>query len=181
MLKIPNWPYYIKPIRFLLLGIAMYIAWVFLYELVIKPSGWIDPWLTRHLALASQWILSAVGIDVENQIIDRGNLILSQAGRTLVHIDYVCDGLELYVIFLIFIVAFPGPWKKKLWFIPTGFLVIFLVNLLRVVGLIMISIHSPSSLAFNHKYTFTMLVYAVIFGLWYFWVRKFSVKTSTHE
>jgi hypothetical protein len=40
--------------------------------------------------------------------------------------------------------------------------------------LIFIQIKSPESLEFNHKYTFTLLVYSLIFALWMLWVNRYS-------
>ena len=37
---------------------------------------------------------------------------------------------------------------------------------------------APEWLKFNHDYTFTVLVYAVVFGLWYGWVRWFVLAKS---
>jgi exosortase/archaeosortase family protein len=80
--------------------------------------------------------------------------------------------LALFALFSGFIISFPANWKEKLWFIPLGLLIIYISNLFRIVLLVLIKIHFPGSLNFNHKYTFTVLVYGIIFLLWMIWVNK---------
>jgi len=43
-----------------------------------------------------------------------------------------CNGLAVMIMFLAFLLGFPGPWKQKAWFIPAGLLVIHLFNIARV-------------------------------------------------
>ena len=71
-----------------------------------------------------------------------------------------CDGVVLYALFIFFILAFPGSVKHKLWFIPLGALSVFYLNVLRIVGLAIIMDINEEWLAFNHDYTFTIIVYA---------------------
>jgi len=110
-------------------------------------------------------------------MVNTGNVLFNNKIPVL-RIAYICNGLILYVIFLIFMVSFPGPLKHKAWFIPLGLIIIYLSNLLRVVALVIIQIYAPDYLVFNHKYTFTMVIYGVIFLLWIIWVKMISVKST---
>ena len=79
------------------------------------------------------------------------------------------------IIFVAFLFAF-GPVNKSLfWFIPLGLLVIHLVNLSRITLLFWVSIYMTDYMYFMHKYFFTAILYVVVFVLWVYWVRKFSV------
>jgi len=79
----------------------------------------------------------------------------------------------------VFVLAYPGHQKNKLWFVPLGILLIHILNIIRVISLAIIAYYSPYSLSFNHTYTFTFFVYAFIFLLWMVWVNKFAQKNST--
>jgi len=58
-----------------------------------------------------------------------------------------------------------------------GIVLIFALNVLRVVGLAIVQKNvSEKWLEFNHTYTFTIIVYAFIFGLWLIWVNKIAGK-----
>ena len=95
-----------------------------------------------------------------------------------------CDGLNLMVLFAAFIGAFPGTIYSKFWFIPVGILIIDALNVLRIVILSLILLYKPSALSFNHSYTFTLIVYVVIFLLWIVWLKKYSslaVKATNSE
>ena len=99
----------------------------------------------------------------------------------LLQIGAPCDGLVLFALFAIFIVAFPGSWRRKMWFIPSGILLIHLANLVRVVSLVIIQYNRPQSLKFNHDYTWTILIYGFIFWLWYLWSVRFSGPKAASE
>ncbi|MEW6470546.1 MAG: archaeosortase/exosortase family protein, partial [Bacteroidota bacterium] len=85
-----------------------------------------------------------------------------------------CNGIALFSLFTFFIIAYPGPWKKKLWYIPLGILSIHIINILRITALCIIVLKRPEYLEFNHTYTFTILVTAYVFLLWMIWARKFG-------
>lgn len=92
-----------------------------------------------------------------------------------VYIAYDCNGFELLVAFIAFLIAFNFKWNKHLlWFVPVGLAIIHFINVLRVIGLMIIYEINPAWLEINHKYIFTIIVYAAILGLLYWWVSKFS-------
>jgi exosortase/archaeosortase family protein len=92
-----------------------------------------------------------------------------------------CDGIILFTLFSIFVVAFPGSLKHKLWFIPLGILSIHIVNVMRVIALAVIVSIDESWLSFNHDYTFTILTYAWVFTLWVIWVKRFSPLRASNR
>jgi hypothetical protein len=53
-------------------------------------------------------------------------------------------------------------------------LLIFILNIIRMVVLTINFVYFRSSFAFNHHVTFTYIVYMFIFMLWMIWVNKFS-------
>jgi exosortase/archaeosortase family protein len=80
------------------------------------------------------------------------------------------------IVFLSFVLAM-GPYVKPMtWFIPAGLLVIHLLNLLRVWGLFLVAVKLPEQFYFVHKYLFTSILYAVVFVLWFIWIRLTSTR-----
>jgi exosortase/archaeosortase family protein len=55
-----------------------------------------------------------------------------------------------------------------------GILIIHLLNIIRVIALTLLAYKAPEYLDFNHTYTFTILVYSVVFILWMIWALKIS-------
>ncbi|HMP98621.1 MAG TPA: exosortase family protein XrtF [Cyclobacteriaceae bacterium] len=92
-----------------------------------------------------------------------------------------CNGLNVVVVFLAFLLAF-GPYTRKLaWFIPLGLLVIHISNLLRIMLLFMVSLHMPNFLYFTHKYLFTAFIYLFVFLLWIWWVVRLAKPKQSNE
>ena len=102
------------------------------------------------------------------------NLVLNN--QAILAIYEGCNGLNVGIVFIAFLLAF-GPISKKLyWFIPIGLLAIHLGNLLRVILLFLVSIKLPDFMYFAHKYLFTAFIYLVVFMLWIWWVRTITRK-----
>jgi exosortase/archaeosortase family protein len=80
--------------------------------------------------------------------------------------------------FVLLFLIFPGPWRKKLWFIPLGLLIVHLTNLFRIAGLSVVTVTVPEYWDFSHDYLFRPFFYVVIFLLWVWWVEKLSVTNA---
>ena len=84
-----------------------------------------------------------------------------------------CTSLKQWIHWMVLMLAFPGPWKHKAWYIPVGLIIIELTNVIRIVGLLLIQLPFPNSFHFAHDYIFKTLFYFVIFVMWVVWVEKF--------
>ena len=156
--------------RFLLVAAAMYLAWFFGYEQWLAHDGRLDAALCQNIARSSVAVLQTMGFAAT---LSAPNLVL-MAGEPSVIVGAPCNGLVLYALFTGFVLAFPGPWLRKLWFIPAGVAFIWLLNLVRVAALAINHHYSHQTVDFNHHYTFTFIVYAFIFGLWMLWARRIA-------
>lgn len=164
-----------KIIRFLIIAAALYISWLLIYYYLIKGyTNW-DYQLNYNIVYLAHKFFSFFGtstiIDIES---DHVVLLLDSGNYRGIWVGDECNGFKLFSIFSIFIMAFPGRIKTKLWYIPLGLVIIHLANVLRIMALVWINNHYPSYLDFNHLYTFTIFVYSIIFGLWYFWAKKYN-------
>ena len=74
----------------------------------------------------------------------------------------------------------PGPLLRKAWFIPAGIALLHFANVVRVIVLARIQATSPEWLEFNHDYTFTVLIYGLVFALWYLWTVLGRPARLTH-
>lgn len=156
--------------RFLLTALLLYTAWYCLYEFIIRPSEFFDLFVVQNTIDISKFFLELFGYTVSHP----ETRVLKIEGTSGLFIGDECNGIPLFALFAIFIIAFPGPWKKKLIFIPAGILLIHLANCVRVISLALIQSKNHEWVEFNHTYTFTILIYAFIFGMWMLWVKKFS-------
>lgn len=162
-------------IRFLITAVLLYLGWHLVWYEWIEPDGRVNHYLTYNTASISALVLNLFS-DSKFAIspFSEENTYLFRDSVPLVLIEHGCNGLILMVLFAGFILAFPGPWKTKLWYIPLGVLGIYVINSLRVIALAVNHLYSRSSFEFNHKYTFLILVYGVIFCFWMIWVNRFS-------
>jgi exosortase family protein XrtF len=162
-------------VRFLVIGALLYFLWLLLYYFFIKVYTDWDYYLDFSIVYFAQQLLDVFGyvtmIEIES---DHVILMLDHTTNTGVWVGDECNGFKLFSIFAIFIIAFPGSWKTKAWFIPLGLLLIHIANIIRVCALLLIYEQYPTSLDFNHLYTFTIFVYSIIFLLWWWWAKKYG-------
>lgn len=157
-------------IKFLIVVLGMIISWFILYDIWLNAY---DDILTVKIAAISGWLLNFIGYEIH---VYNSSLIMNE--EELVFVGPGCNAMVLMALFTGFIIAFPGSMLKKIFYIPFGILIINFLNVLRVSILALNALYSQQTLDFNHKYTFTIVVYACIFGLWMLWVQKLSVNTS---
>ena len=162
-------------VRFLGIGLVSYLLWYVLYAYFLKDQTLVDEYLIHSMVGVSEWALRAMGFALYEVASDELRWQVGIANSVgMLEIGAACDGLVLFVLFAVFILAFPGPWRRKLWFIPLGILGIHVANLVRVISLVIVNFYWPNALAFNHDYTWTVLIYGFIFWLWYLWTGRLS-------
>ncbi len=159
---------------FLIKASFLYVGCFLLHEYVIKKHTHIDQQFIRFIINSCVTILGFFGYKTfESKEVDDYQ-VFGIDGSNGVWIGGACNGLTLLFLFSVFIIAYPGVIKQKLWFIPLGILIVHFSNLFRIMSLALIALHYPSYLAFNHTYTFTFIVYSIVFGLWMLWVNKIA-------
>ncbi len=162
-------------LRFFLLAGALYVCWYFFYEFVLHPDGRVDRALIDSLIWISGGMLTLVGHELIPEPTNAEMIrTIGVQGGHLLWIGDPCNGLGVFAVFLIFMAAFPGPFKHKLWFSAMGLLTLHLINALRIAVLSHIVTIDYELLNFNHDYTFQVVVYAWVFLLWYLWVKRTS-------
>jgi len=164
----------IPAVRFILLGTILYLGWYALYEFYLNPSTNVDEYIIDNLVFISESGLKSLGYQLTQYELEIFQDRIGIAGSPGVFIGEPCDGFVLFALFVVFIIAFPGPIKHKFWFVVVGVVLIHLINALRIIALVIIMNNNPQWLAFNHDYTFTIVVYSFVFFLWWTWINKFS-------
>ncbi len=158
--------------KFAVSFVLLYLAWYLLYTFLINPWGKLDAFVIDNSITLTKALLSGLGFNV---LVDGRSLIVDGVGG--VWIGDPCNGLDLFILFAIFIIAYPfGNWKYKSIYAIIGIILIHLVNTLRISVLILIQRFYPSYLDFNHKYTFTLLVYSFIFLLWILVIKRMKTR-----
>ncbi|MFY8033964.1 MAG: exosortase X [Flexibacteraceae bacterium] len=162
---------------FLAQAIVMYVAYQAFDKFYLEKNRSLNQSLTQNIAEVSAWGLRGLGYDsyaAQKQYDTEVHDIIYINARQTVYIEDGCNGLILMAFFVIFIIAYPGPILKKLWYIPAGMFVIYTINVVRCMVLAINILYNPASFDFNHKYLYSTLIYIAIFGLWMLWANKLS-------
>lgn len=131
-----------------------------------------DPFdaLAAHIADAVFWLVHLTR-DTIHQLPD--NILWFTSGSS-VKIVWSCTALKQAFIWLIIMLVARGThgkWLHKLWFIPMGWLCIYIFNILRISWITMIIEHHPELFELMHTYLFKYLFYLMLFGLWVWWTQ----------
>jgi len=85
-------------------------------------------------------------------------------------IKFGCNGLEAFLIYLVGIISFPAGWKAKAWGLILGFLIIQILNVLRIVALGYFGVHMTNYFYIFHIYVAQGIMIAVAFLLFIVWL-----------
>lgn len=168
--------------KFLIVAGLLLLGWNLLYELYLHPHTLLDRYVIDNLIYFSSMLLEGLGYTLMPAPPAAQQIrTIGIDGSYGVWIGDPCNGITLFALFLIFMLAYPGPIVKKLWYIPLGLIIIHAVNIIRISALTIIVDIDPSWLDFNHNYTFYIFVYSAVFALWYFWAFKLSNIKMTKQ
>ncbi|MGI4864042.1 MAG: exosortase X [Janthinobacterium lividum] len=158
--------------RFGLLCVAFAALWFIGSAYGLGVSSPLDMVLCHQLAAASAWGLRALGWAASVDAVRPDLLVLN--GQPSVRVGPQCDGLVLYALLAGFVLAYPGPPRRRLWFVPMGIVALWLLNIVRIIALSLNFQYSPETFDFDHHYAFNAVAYAALGGFWLLWTRQTS-------
>ena len=106
------------------------------------------------------------------------NMITLFSDRYSVDIDHSCNAIHVTAIYLVAVLAAPRKMSVKLAGAIIGIILIFLINLTRVVGLFYIGVHESEYVRLAHVYAFPVIIIFFTVFIWLLWMRK-SQSAST--
>lgn len=157
--------------RIFLVKLVVFIcSWEALYIFLLKPIRFPDGLLTEWLTIS---VNKVINIFINNPtpaswIKDPLNdaCLIQMNGKTILMIYDDCNGLDLFIIYIAFIIFLPYPTKRKLFFSAAGLIAIFIGNIFRCFSLYLVFVHFRGMFDFNHHYVFTIIMYLIIFYGW---------------
>lgn len=152
---------------FIIRATILVIAWELLYNFILKPTGIPDDQLTAAVQFGAIKILSLFYSNIGQD----GNIIILD-GENAVSIARQCNGLELIVLYLGFIICLPSNPKKMILFSVVGLAVIYILNIIRSALLAVMYLQDHSLTDFAHHYVFKLIIYAVVFLGWVLYMKK---------
>lgn len=165
---------------FILRFVGLYLVSNTLYGLYINNALPGADVFTKVVATQSAWILTQVDEPVQALVIPTSaHVSLKNAKGQGVSVYEGCNGVNVFLVYLSFLVAYVGPLMLWLRFTTIGLLLVHLINLARVSLLYEVAIYFPDQLYLFHKYLFTGIIYCLVFVMWYMWVN--AVKKTQHN
>ena len=154
-------------IKYVVLYVVLNTAYAYYIDYYLPNADPLTVVVTRH----TEGLLSFVDPSVGSHLVAGSqNVPVTQSGRTVMSVYEGCNSINVMIVFVAFIIAFKGPFKLFLRYLVLGLLGVYLINLLRLIGLYGVSLYFPDAFYFFHKFFFTGVIYLVVFAIWYFWV-----------
>lgn len=174
-----------KPfLLFLSRFIAAYLVLTVLYQFYLNQFGPKEAdGITRMVAFQSKSLLSVFDPDVDlAPNWQEPGIKLLYHGKWVARIIEGCNAVSIIILFISFVVAFTGKFRRTVFFILGGILLIHICNIIRIALLAMAIFHYPQYEHWLHGVLFPLIIYGVVFGLWIIWVNTYSFyaqKTTT--
>ncbi|MBN1925482.1 MAG: archaeosortase/exosortase family protein [Prolixibacteraceae bacterium] len=167
--------------RFLIKGAILFLAWRVFRKWMLLNAEYSS--FTQAVSIiylkTSRFFLTVFGFDTHVNFEER-KLWLTGAKESI-EIVYDCLGVNLFAVFLVFMLAYPGKVSLKSIFIPVGFLLIFLLNAFRMAALTYIVAHWPEKMDLFHHFIFQGIIYIGIFLIWFAFIRIGKTKCNFNK
>lgn len=169
---------YKSVIKFILTFLLVYIGLSVVYKLYLNASEgsvYYPDYITNLVAYQSEALLNTAGYKAEvvKHTLEP-SMKLMVRGKYLARIIEGCNAVSVIILFVSFVVAFSGRLKTTFFFLLSGSVIIYVVNLLRIVILSVGLYHYPWRSEILHSVVFPAIIYGMVFLLWMLWVNRFS-------
>ena len=154
-------------------ALLLLLSWILMYHVILKPYRIPDRWLSNSTAtstakLLSLWYAPASFIEKDGWAC----VVINE--RSAIRIGDPCNGLDLIILYIGFMICMPTSKKRLLTFSILGTAAIFLLNVLRCAVLAWLSLNKHEWIDFAHKYAFTAIVYCCIFYGWVLYIKQYK-------
>ena len=100
-----------------------------------------------------------------------GNLLRYANGHSTC-IVWACTPVKQAFIWLCLMLTTAGEWRSKAWFIPLGWVLIYLFNILRIFAIVLVIEAHPELFTLLHTYILKYVFYGLMFLLWVVYVER---------
>ncbi|MGS2725075.1 exosortase family protein XrtF [Psychroserpens sp. BH13MA-6] len=175
---------YKSVIKFILTFLSVYMVLTIAYKLYLdmsEDSIYYPDYITNLVARQSQLLIETFGYDA--QIIpheEEPSMKLLVNSKFVARVVEGCNSVSVIILFLSFIVAFAGKFRMTFFYILSGSVLIYTINLIRIAILSIGLYNYPWRRDLLHTVIFPMIIYGMVFLLWMFWVNRFSKNIKKH-
>ncbi|TNJ43716.1 exosortase family protein XrtF [Tamlana fucoidanivorans] len=176
---------YKSVITFILTFLFVYVVLSWSYKMYLQfsdGSKFYPDYVTHLVSLQTEALLNAFGFDA--QVIPHPN---EPSMKLILNNNYVariiegCNAISVIILFVSFIAAFASKLKTTLLFMLAGSILIYSVNVLRIVVLTIGVYCYPEYSDVLHSVVFPAIIYGMMFLLWVIWINRFSRQKKRNE
>jgi exosortase family protein XrtF len=172
-------------IKFILTFLLVYITFSMLYKYYLQfsdGSKFYPDYMTHLVAKQTESVLNTLGYAA--QVLphpDEPSMKVILNNIYLARVIEGCNSISVIILFISFILAFAANFKATFFYIFLGSVLIYTVNLLRIVLITIGLYHYPNQTDVFHTVVFPGIIYGLVFLLWIFWVNRFSKIKNNNE
>jgi exosortase/archaeosortase family protein len=151
-----------------LVGAFYFLIWYVPMHKVLDVNGV----YTKGVVVAVSKLLGIIGAPCtyEGSIINLPSISLD--------VKFGCNGLEAVMIYSVAVIAFPAAWKKRLLGLFAGFVILQIVNVLRIVALAFSALHYRNLFEYIHVYIAQGIMIAVALGVFFLYLNYLKNEDS---
>jgi exosortase/archaeosortase family protein len=137
-------------LKFGLIAGCLFAVYAFPFELFGAHGDWLAGYLAAYARLAG----AALRV-FENPIVVTGARI---DGRFPMEIVRNCDAIEVNILFVSAVLAFPAGWRRQSVALAAGLAGLVTLNVLRICALYWVGVHAPEHFEVAHEQIFPLLL-----------------------
>jgi exosortase H (IPTLxxWG-CTERM-specific) len=124
------------------------------------------PW-TNFLATISAGMVKWF----DPNVLVSGKILQSTANGFAVSIEAGCNGVEATIVLVAAMLAFPAPWKHKIFGLIAGIIAVQGLNIVRIISLFYLGQWNYNVFEWAHLYVWQALIMLDVLIVWLLWVR----------
>ena len=166
-------------LRFIFIFLGSYFVFSSLYNwflLIYDNEDPVPDPLTQLVARQSGSVMQSIGYENVEVVMHYTGLSMKLMvdDYFLAGIVEGCNSASIIILFACFILAFFGRTVSTLLYLFAGSVIIYAINILRIVILAVSIYEYPQYSGFMHSVFFPLAIYGTVFVLWLIWVRIYS-------
>ncbi len=164
-------------ITFLFLAGIIIGTWKFIHLddwLVLHTGGMFGMLINVEIHIAQFIIKNILGY----QSVLTGNDVFMPNNVSL-RMNPGCTGFKQYIQLIFILLLYPGPFRKKSWYIPVSLFILFMASILHFVFLAVLFNGFPAQFLFFHDYLSRWMYFGIFFLIWLCW-EEVIIKKETN-
>ena len=175
---------YKSVVKFIVTFLTVYFVFTLAYKFYLDASDgskYFPDYFTNLVARQCEMLLQALGFN--GSVVphpDEPSMKLIINNKFVATVVEGCNSISVIILFISFIVAFAGKFKATVLYVISGSVLIYVVNLIRIVILSIGLYNYPWRREILHTVIFPLIIYGMVFLLWMFWVNRFSKQKKAN-